>query len=130
MTEYSYKYTAKDDGYCKQMLPKNIGATVLEVYNISSFDEDEMRPDSWFFVADNDVFPAEFIKFLSMDKDLKELFLEIHGDLLTAEYWRSIKSAHENGEVLEVVPYYRPPARRGGTGRPLPVCGDNDPRTQ
>lgn len=74
-----------------------------------SFDEDEMRPDSWFYVADNDIFPAEFIKFLSMDKALKELFLTVHGDLLTADYWRSIKKQHLDDEIPEVVPYYRAP---------------------
>jgi isocitrate dehydrogenase kinase/phosphatase len=76
-----------------------------------SFDEDEMRPDSWFYVANNDVFPAEFIKFLSMDKALKELFLEIHGDLLTADYWRGIRNQHLEKQIPEVVPYYRPPPR-------------------
>jgi len=76
-----------------------------------SFDEDEMRPDSWFYVADNDIFPAEFIKFLSMDKSLKELFLEIHGDLLTADYWRGIRNQHLENQIPEVVPYYRPAPR-------------------
>jgi isocitrate dehydrogenase kinase/phosphatase len=74
-----------------------------------SFDEDEMRPDEWFYVGENDVFPAEFIKFLSMDKSLKGLFLEVHGDLLTPEYWRGIKQRLLDNQVLEVVPYYRPP---------------------
>ena len=72
-----------------------------------SFEEDEMRPDSWFYVADNDIFPAEFIKFLSMDKSLKDLFFEVHGDLLTADYWRAIKQQHLDNQILEVVPYYR-----------------------
>jgi len=76
-----------------------------------SFDEDEMRPDSWFYVADNDIFPAEFIKFLSMDKSLKKLFLEIHGDLLTADYWRGIRNQHLENQIPEVVPYYRPAHR-------------------
>ena len=73
----------------------------------ASFDEDEMRPDSWFYVGEDDVFPAEFIKFLSMDKSLKDLFHEVHGDLLTAEYWRKIKRQHVENKMLEVVPYYR-----------------------
>ena len=73
-----------------------------------SFDEDEMRPDSWFYVNDNDIFPAEFIKFLSINKELKDLFIDVHGDLLTADYWRTIKQRHLDEEVLEVVPYYRP----------------------
>ncbi|TDJ64405.1 MAG: bifunctional isocitrate dehydrogenase kinase/phosphatase [Proteobacteria bacterium] len=76
---------------------------------VPSFDEDEMRPDSWFYVATNDVFPAEFIKFLSMNKSLKALFLEVHADLLTADYWRAIKTQHLENQILEVVPYYHPP---------------------
>ena len=75
----------------------------------ASFDEDEMRPDSWFYVRENDIFPEEFIKFLAMDKDLKALFLSVHGELLTADYWRDIKSQHLDKHILDVVPYYRPP---------------------
>ena len=78
----------------------------------ASFEEDEMRPGSWFYVAENDVFPEEFIKFLAMDAGLKALFLDVHGDLLTAEYWRAMKRAHRDGHVLDVVPYYRPTVRR------------------
>ena len=77
-----------------------------------AFEEDEMRPGSWFYVAENDVFPAEFIKFLAMDAGLKSLFLDVHGDLLTARYWRAMKQAHSGGQVLDVVPYYRPTVRR------------------
>lgn len=71
-------------------------------------DIDEMRSDAWYFVAENDIFPQEFIKFLSMDKELQSLFLEVHGDLLTANYWRNIKAKHQAGEVTVVVPYFRP----------------------
>lgn len=78
-----------------------------------AFEEDELRPGSWFYVAENDVFPAEFIKFLAMDAELKSLFLEVHGDLLTADYWRAVKRAHADGQVLDVVPYYRPTVRHG-----------------
>jgi cathepsin H len=42
MTEESYKYTAKDDGYCKKLKPNNVGATVSGVFNISSLEEDEI----------------------------------------------------------------------------------------
>jgi isocitrate dehydrogenase kinase/phosphatase len=76
-------------------------------------DEDVMRPDAWFYVGENDIFPEEFIKFLSMDNALRSVFLEVHGDLLTPEYWRNIKAAHVAGKVSLVVPYIRPalPAR-------------------
>ncbi len=83
----------------------------------ASFEEDEMRPGSWFYVAENDVFPEEFIKFLAMDAGLKSLFLEVHGELLTAEYWRGMKRAHTDGRVLDVVPYYRPTVRHAPATR-------------
>ena len=69
---------------------------------------DEMRSDAWYYVAENDIFPQEFMKFLSMDRELQSLFLEVHGDLLTASYWRNIKTRHQAGEVTVVVPYFRP----------------------
>ena len=71
-------------------------------------DIDELRSDAWYYVDDNDIFPEEFIKFLSMDDDLCKLFIEVHGDLLTADYWRAIKQKHLAGETSVVIPYSRP----------------------
>ena len=76
-----------------------------------SFEEDDMRQDEWFYVGEDDVFPEQFLRFLAMDEQLKALFLEVHADLLTADYWRDIKKQHLENKVLEVVPYYRPPPR-------------------
>ncbi|OGT79265.1 MAG: bifunctional isocitrate dehydrogenase kinase/phosphatase [Gammaproteobacteria bacterium RIFCSPLOWO2_02_FULL_61_13] len=82
-------------------------------------DDDVMRPDAWFYVGEHDIFPEEFMKFLSMDADLREVFLQVHGDLLTARYWRDIKAMQLAGEAPLVVPYARPeipatPARKRG----------------
>ncbi|MFT5426142.1 MAG: isocitrate dehydrogenase kinase/phosphatase [Gammaproteobacteria bacterium] len=71
-------------------------------------DIDELRSESWYYVGEHDMFPEEFIKFLSMNNDLRSLFLVVHGELLTAEYWREIKSRHESGKVSLVIPYSRP----------------------
>ncbi len=84
---------------------------------ITSDDDDMMRADVWYQVNHNDIFPEEFIKFLSMDDELQALFMEVHGDLLTAGYWREMRQKHSRGEVPLVVPYYRPsisakPARK------------------
>ena len=76
-------------------------------------DDDLMRPNDWFYVGKNDIFPQEFLKFLSMDASLRKLFLDVHGDLLTAEYWRNIKAKHQAGEISLVVPYYRPSIPEG-----------------
>jgi isocitrate dehydrogenase kinase/phosphatase len=70
---------------------------------------DELRSDTWYYVGKNDMFPEEFIKFLSMNRELRSLFLEVHGDLISADYWRNIKNKHLSGEVSVVVPYFRSP---------------------
>ncbi|MCJ7557528.1 MAG: bifunctional isocitrate dehydrogenase kinase/phosphatase [Gammaproteobacteria bacterium] len=71
--------------------------------------EDEMRADAWFFVGDDDVFPEQFINFLGLDRQAREIFLDYHHDLLTADYWRNIQTRLKAGEMLEVVPYFRKP---------------------
>jgi len=70
-------------------------------------DEDEMRGEAWFYVAENDVFPETFLQFLGMDEHLKQVFLSTHGEILTAEWWRGIQQRLRVGDVLEVLPYHR-----------------------
>ncbi len=68
-------------------------------------DEDELRAESWFYVADNDVFPETFIRFLGFDEPLRRLFLERHGELLEAAWWRTLQQRLTAGEMVEVLPY-------------------------
>jgi isocitrate dehydrogenase kinase/phosphatase len=68
-------------------------------------DIDEMRAGAWFYVGPHDVFPEQFIQFLSFRENIRETFLEHHADLLTAEFWAKLKIRHASGEVLEVLPY-------------------------
>ncbi len=68
-------------------------------------DMDEMRAAAWFYVGPHDVFPEQFIQFLSFQEDARQAFLEHHADLLTAQFWANLKIRHESGEVLEVLPY-------------------------
>ncbi len=70
-------------------------------------DEDEMRSEPWFFVGTSDVFPEQFLEFLGLRGELREEFLQHHGDLLTADYWRKLKACHLAERHLEVVPYTR-----------------------
>ena len=67
--------------------------------------ENEMLSDTWYFVGEHDIFPEEFIRFLSMNSTLKQAFIKHHQDLLTAEYWRKIQLKQLRGEVSLVVPY-------------------------
>ena len=70
--------------------------------------DDEMRAEAWYYVDNNDIFPEEFIKFLSMNETLRQAFMEYHSDLLTANYWRNIKQKQLSGTVSPVVPYESP----------------------
>jgi isocitrate dehydrogenase kinase/phosphatase len=68
--------------------------------------EDEMRDEAWFYVADNDVFPETFLRFLAFDDAQRAAFLRVHGEVLTADFWRNVQHRLREGEVLEVVPYH------------------------
>jgi len=71
----------------------------------ASSDEDEMRAETWYYVADNDVFPETFINFLGFDDELQGIFLRAHGEILTADWWRAVKERHRQNEMFEVLPY-------------------------
>ena len=73
----------------------------------SRYDEDDMRAEAWYYVADNDVFPETFINFLGFEPHLKDVFLGAHRELLTAEWWRGIQERLREGDLLEVLPYHK-----------------------
>ncbi|HZO21046.1 MAG TPA: bifunctional isocitrate dehydrogenase kinase/phosphatase [Steroidobacteraceae bacterium] len=68
--------------------------------------EDEMRGEAWFYVADNDVFPETFISFLGFNDAQRAAFMRLHGEILTATFWRNVQQRLREGEVLEVLPYH------------------------
>ena len=70
-------------------------------------DLDLMDPGEVRYIGPHDIFPEEFIKFLAMDDGLRDEFLDIHGDLLTAGYWRDVKNRRLAGEITHIVPYRR-----------------------
>ena len=69
-------------------------------------DEDEMRGEAWFYVADNDVFPETFINFLAFSDEQRETFIRVHGDILTPDFWRGVQEKVAAGEMMEVLPYH------------------------
>lgn len=66
---------------------------------------DEMAAEPWFSVAEGDVFPEEFERFLEFKGPLKELFLKHHGELLELDFWRSMQELNRQGEVIDFFPY-------------------------
>jgi isocitrate dehydrogenase kinase/phosphatase len=69
-------------------------------------EDDEMRGEAWFYVADNDVFPETFINFLAFSDEQRAALLRMHGEILTAAFWRGVQQRLNEGEVVEVLPYH------------------------
>lgn len=66
---------------------------------------EEIASEPWYYVGESDVFPEEFPNFLGLAKANRELFLAAHGEVVTADFWRSLKERHERGELIDVLPY-------------------------
>lgn len=56
-------------------------------------------------VGPNDVFPEQFEHFIVGKKHLKDLLKELHGDLMTPEYWQKIQRMCKEGKYLNFTPY-------------------------
>jgi len=78
-------------------------------------DDDEMRGEAWFYVAENDVFPETFINFLAFSDEQRTALLRMHGEILTAAFWRGVQQRLTEGEVMEVLPYHPHRVRVAGS---------------
>jgi isocitrate dehydrogenase kinase/phosphatase len=72
--------------------------------------EEEMAAEPWFYVGPHDMFPEEFLTFMGLYGAMREVFLESHGELVTAGFWRRMQELHRAGEVIDIFPYR--PSRR------------------
>jgi isocitrate dehydrogenase kinase/phosphatase len=60
-------------------------------------EEEEISAEPWFHCGPHDVFPEQWLPFLSIPPALSGVFIQHHADLLTAAWWRSLSarlSAH------------------------------------
>ena len=67
--------------------------------------EDELAAEPWYPVAPNDVFPEEFGPFLLSGKKTRDVFLALHADLLSPDYWNEVKETVAQGQIADVFPY-------------------------
>jgi isocitrate dehydrogenase kinase/phosphatase len=81
----------------------------------ATHEEDEMRGEAWFYVAENDVFPETFLNFLGFSDEQRAALLRVHGEILTATFWRGVQQRLREGEVLEVLPYHPHRVRVAGS---------------
>ncbi len=78
---------------------------------------DDMTTEPWFSVGEDDVFPEEFEKYFLTHPLIRNHFAEIHGDLMTAEFWRNKQDLIRAGILEDVYPYQqsnrfsRPPSK-------------------
>ena len=69
--------------------------------------EDEMASTPWFSVSEDDVFPEEFERYFLVHPLIGKYFSEIHGDLMTVEFWRQQQATIRAGVLEDVFPYRR-----------------------
>jgi isocitrate dehydrogenase kinase/phosphatase len=115
---------AVTDTFTGDLLLKNFGVT--RHGRVISYDYDELQRvtecsfrdlpgggddgdagggEPSFYVGPRDVFPEELLPFLGFQGRLRELFLQAHGELLTARWWREVQERLRAGEIADVFPY-------------------------
>jgi len=52
-------------------------------------DEEETSAEPWFYCGPHDVFPEQWLPFLSIPPHLKSIFMQHHSCLFTASWWRA-----------------------------------------
>lgn len=106
------------------MLLKNFGVTRLARVVFYDYDEigfltdynfrripeprddfDEFSSDPYYHVGPNDIFPEEFSRFLIGNKEIREVFFQLHGDLFDVKFWRDMQARLNAGELVDVFPY-------------------------
>jgi isocitrate dehydrogenase kinase/phosphatase len=68
-------------------------------------DDDGWDGEPSFYVGPHDIFPEEFLPFLGLQGRMREFFLNAHGDLLTARWWREVQEQLRAGEIVDIFPY-------------------------
>jgi|AntRauMFilla1563_2_1112583.scaffolds.fasta_scaffold00112_6 isocitrate dehydrogenase kinase/phosphatase len=62
-------------------------------------------PEPWYSIAKNDVFPADFKRWMIGRADVKAEFLQYHERLFDSNHWSTIQSKIAAGELLHAFPY-------------------------
>lgn len=68
-------------------------------------DDEERHSGAWFYVGENDIFPEQFVQYLGPRPLLRQVLLDQHGELFTAQCWLQLQQALRDGEVFEISPY-------------------------
>lgn len=125
------KDLARSNIFAGDLLPKNFGVTRSGRVVFYDYDElallsdcrfrkmpkarddiDVYSDETWFHVAENDIFPEEFPRFMALKRDDLSVLEDSHAELFNAEWWRDVQQRIASGEAMDVPPY-GPEARLG-----------------
>lgn len=67
--------------------------------------EQEMSGEPWYSVGPNDIFPEEFATFIMPQPAMRQTFVDMHAELLDADYWRNVQEGIREGKIADVFPY-------------------------
>jgi isocitrate dehydrogenase kinase/phosphatase len=118
------KDLARSNIFAGDLLPKNFGVTRSGRVVFYDYDEltllsdcrfrnmprarddiDIYSDETWFHVAENDIFPEEFRRFMALNRDNLAVLEDVHGELFDAGWWQGIQERIASGEALDVPPY-------------------------
>jgi isocitrate dehydrogenase kinase/phosphatase len=68
-------------------------------------DEEEMHHGAWYHVAEADVFPEQFPRFLGMTDSQRAALLAAHGEIFDVGWWQQLQARLKAGELVDVPPY-------------------------
>ena len=67
---------------------------------------EEIADEPWYTVAENDVFPEEFSRFLGLAPRQREVFIDHHADLLAPGFWQNVQEEIRCGHIRHIRPYH------------------------
>jgi len=67
--------------------------------------EQEMASEPWYSIGDFDVFPEEFVHFITGNPVLRQLISQQHSELFNADYWKSVQQDILNHRYHDIFPY-------------------------
>jgi len=68
-------------------------------------DEEEMHHGAWYYVADNDVFPEQFPRFLGLNDTQRAALMAAHGEIFDVRWWQEVQGKLRAGGYTDVPPY-------------------------
>ncbi len=72
---------------------------------VATTDDEELAGEPWFYVGDRDIFPQEFLPFIGLSPDLRDVFLAAHRDLLEPGFWKAMQQEQRAARVVDIFPY-------------------------